>query len=106
MIVASLYQMPVDPFEQVTYPPAARLLGPQPARPPDPACCPRRSADDGTAYMMQLSIIGDGAPRELLDRHGYQARVVDFCVLRVHDLFNDEERPDHTRGGASPTPTT
>ena len=42
LIVASLYQMPVDPFEQADLAPAAGLLGPQPARPPDPACCPRR----------------------------------------------------------------
>ena len=43
VIVASLYQMPVDPFAQRVEPPPARLLGPQPARPPHRASSPRRS---------------------------------------------------------------
>ena len=37
VIVASLYQLPVDPFAPGLDPPAARLLGPQSDRPPDRA---------------------------------------------------------------------
>ena len=87
VIVASLYQTPVDPFEQVTtHRPLdywgrnlldhlIRLL-------------PEALADDGTAYMMQLSVIGRRRTAELLDGLGYQARVVDFSFFEFSDLFN------------------
>jgi S-methylmethionine-dependent homocysteine/selenocysteine methylase/SAM-dependent methyltransferase len=87
VIVASLYQTPVDPFEQVsTHRPLdywgrnlldhlIRLL-------------PEALADDGTAYMMQLSVIGRRRTAELLDGLGYQARVVDFSFFEFSELFN------------------
>ena len=34
----------------------------------------------GTAYIMQLSIIAKRRMAEPLDRHGYQAQVVDFTA--------------------------
>ena len=86
VIVASLYQTPVDPFEQVTtHRPLdywgrnlldhlIRLL-------------PEALADDGTAYMMQLSVIGRRRTAELLDGLGYQARVVDFSFFEFSDIF-------------------
>ena len=37
---------------------------------------------------MQLSIIGQRRTAELLDRLGYQARVVDFSFFEFSDLFN------------------
>lgn len=86
LIVASLYQTPVDPFEQVaTHRPLdywgrnlldhlIRLL-------------PEALADDGIAYMMQLSIIGQRRTSELLDKLGYQARIVDFSFFEFSDLF-------------------
>jgi S-methylmethionine-dependent homocysteine/selenocysteine methylase/SAM-dependent methyltransferase len=89
MIVASLYQMPVDPFEQVvTHRPLdywgrnlldhlIRLL-------------PQALADDGTAYIMQLSIIGEKRTMALLDQMGYQSRVVDFGFFEFNDLFSDK----------------
>ena len=110
VIVASLYQTPVDPFEQVTtHRPLdywgrnlldhlIRLL-------------PEALADDGTAYMMQLSIIGQRRTAELLGRLGYQARVVDFSFFEFSDLFSSkseqitrvEEHSDayHLRFGAA-----
>jgi S-methylmethionine-dependent homocysteine/selenocysteine methylase/SAM-dependent methyltransferase len=110
VIVASLYQTPVDPFEQVTtHRPLdywgrnlldhlIRLL-------------PEALADDGTAYMMQLSIIGQHRTAELLDKLGYQARVVDFSFFEFSDLFSSkreqiarvEESSDayHLRFGAA-----
>ncbi len=99
MIVASLYQTPVDPFEQATtHRPLdywgrnlldhlIRLL-------------PEALADDGTAYMMQLSIIGQRRTAELLERLGYQARVVDFSFFEFSDLFNEQARADRARRGA------
>jgi S-methylmethionine-dependent homocysteine/selenocysteine methylase/SAM-dependent methyltransferase len=86
LIVASLYQMPVDPFEQ-----------PNSHRPLDYwgrnlldhllEMLPEALADDGTAYVMQLSIIGERRTSELLDRNGYRARVVDFAFFEFSDLF-------------------
>jgi homocysteine S-methyltransferase len=87
-IVASLYQMPVDPFEQVTtHRPLdywgrnlldhlIRLL-------------PEALADDGAAYIMQLSIIGERRTTQLLDSLGYEARVVDFGFFEFSQMFSD-----------------
>jgi S-methylmethionine-dependent homocysteine/selenocysteine methylase len=89
LIVASLYQTPVDPFEQVTT-----------HRPLDfwgrslldhlIHLLPEALADDGVAYIMQLSIIGERRTAEQLDELGYQARVVDFAFFEFHDLFQDK----------------
>ena len=39
---------------------------------------------------MQLSIIGERRTAELLDRHGYQARVVDFSFFEFTELFKQK----------------
>ncbi len=89
LIVASLYQMPVDPFEQVvTHRPLdywgrnlldhlIRLL-------------PDALAEDGTAYIMQLSIIGEKRTAQLLDQMGYSSRVVDFEFFEFNGIFDDK----------------
>jgi S-methylmethionine-dependent homocysteine/selenocysteine methylase/tRNA1(Val) A37 N6-methylase TrmN6 len=86
VIVASLYQTPVDPLEQTTtHRPLdywGRNLLDHLIR-----MLPEALADDGTAYVMQLSIIGQRRTAELLDRLGYQARVVDFSFFEFSDLF-------------------
>jgi S-methylmethionine-dependent homocysteine/selenocysteine methylase/SAM-dependent methyltransferase len=90
LIVASLYQMPVDPFEQVTtHRPLdfwgrnlidhlIRLL-------------PEALADDGTAYVMQLSIIGEQRTIEQLEASGYSSRVVSFAFFEFHELFKEKK---------------
>lgn len=90
VIVASLYQMPVDPFEQVvTHRPLdywgrnlidhlIELL-------------PQALADDGVAYIMQLSIIGQERTAELLDKVGFQGRVVDYTFFSFHELFKEKQ---------------
>ncbi|HET8977745.1 MAG TPA: homocysteine S-methyltransferase family protein [Solirubrobacteraceae bacterium] len=89
VIVASLYQTPVDPFEQVTtHRPLdywGRNLLDHLIR-----MLPEALADDGTAYVMQLSIIGQRRTAELLDQLGYQARVVDFSFFEFSDLFSSK----------------
>jgi S-methylmethionine-dependent homocysteine/selenocysteine methylase/tRNA1(Val) A37 N6-methylase TrmN6 len=89
VIVASLYQTPVDPLEQVTtHRPLdywGRNLLDHLIR-----MLPEALADDGTAYVMQLSIIGQHRTAELLDRLGYQARVVDFSFFEFSDLFSSK----------------
>ncbi len=89
VIVASLYQLPVDPFEQVTtHRPLdywgrnlldhlIRLL-------------PEALADDGVAYIMQLSIIGERRTVQLLERQGYSARVADFGFFELSGLFAEK----------------
>jgi SAM-dependent methyltransferase len=89
LIVASLYQLPVDPFEQVvTHRPLdywgrnmldhlIRLL-------------PSALADDGTAYVMQLSIIGERRTVQLLEELGYQSRVVDFAFFEMAETFEEK----------------
>ncbi len=88
VIVASLYQTPVDPFEPVvSHRPLdywGRGLIDHLLR-----ILPEALADDGTAYVMQLSIIGERRTTQLLERLGYQARVVDFGLFEFTDLFND-----------------
>jgi S-methylmethionine-dependent homocysteine/selenocysteine methylase/SAM-dependent methyltransferase len=88
VIVASLYQTPVDPFEPVvSHRPLdywGRGLIDHLIR-----MLPEALAEDGTAYVMQLSIIGERRTTQLLERLGFQARVVDFGLFEFTDLFSD-----------------
>jgi SAM-dependent methyltransferase len=84
--VASLYQLPVDPFQEPTgHRPLdywgrtlldyfLRLL-------------PRLLAPGGTAYVMQLSIVGQAATERLLAAGGLEARVVEFSFFPFGPLF-------------------
>jgi len=86
LVVASLYQMPVDPFEEPTgHRPLdywgrnlldhfLRLL-------------PQLLEEDGRAYMMQLSIVGQLASSRRLAEAGFAARVVDFSFFPFGPLF-------------------
>lgn len=89
LIVASLYQMPVDPFEQVsTHRPldfwGRNLIDHLISLLPDAL------ADDGVAYIMQLSIIGQERTAEQLAALGYRSRVVDFAFFEFHELFTEK----------------
>jgi S-methylmethionine-dependent homocysteine/selenocysteine methylase/SAM-dependent methyltransferase len=94
VIVASLYQLPVDPFEPVST-----------HRPLDYwgrnlidhliAILPEALAPGGVAYLMQLSIIGQRRTAALLDRAGFASRVVDFGFFEFTDLFHDKEQQIH-----------
>ncbi len=90
VIVASLYQMPVDPFEQVvTHRPLdywGRNLIDHLIE-----MLPKALADDGVAYIMQLSIIGQERTSELLEKVGFQARVVDYTFFPFHELFKEKQ---------------
>lgn len=88
VIVASLYQMPVDPFERAsTHRPLdywgrnlldhlISLLG-------------EALADDGVAYFLQLSIIGQRRTELLLDAHGFRSRVADFGFFEFYEPFQE-----------------
>ncbi len=86
LVVASLYQLPVDPYgEPTSHRPLdywgrslidhfIRLL-------------PRVLAPDGTAYLMQLSIIGQAQTDALLTEHGFASRVVDYSFFPFGPVF-------------------
>jgi S-methylmethionine-dependent homocysteine/selenocysteine methylase len=86
VVVASLYQMPVDPYEQ-----------PNSHRPLDFwgrnlldhlfTLLPKLLADDGVAYVMQLSILGQERTAELLAEGGFETKIADFEFFAFHDLF-------------------
>jgi S-methylmethionine-dependent homocysteine/selenocysteine methylase len=86
VVVASLYQMPVDPYEQ-----------PNSHRPLDFwgrnlldhlfTLLPKLLADDGVAYVMQLSILGQERTAELLAEGGFRTKVADLEFFAFHDLF-------------------
>jgi S-methylmethionine-dependent homocysteine/selenocysteine methylase/SAM-dependent methyltransferase len=87
LVVASLYQMPVDPYEEPTgHRPLdywgrslidhfIRLL-------------PRVLTPNGAAYLMQLSIIGQAQTDALLAEHGLVARVADYSFFPFDELFD------------------
>jgi SAM-dependent methyltransferase len=86
VVVASLYQMPVDPFEQFTgHRPldywgrnlVDHLLG----------LLPRLLEKDGRAYVMQLSILSQLQTAELLERSELTARVVDLGFFPFTEAF-------------------
>jgi S-methylmethionine-dependent homocysteine/selenocysteine methylase/SAM-dependent methyltransferase len=90
IVVASLYQMPVDPYDQ-----------PSGHRPLDfwgrnlldhlITLLPKLLTDDGVAYLMQLSILGQERTAELLAEAGLQARVADFEFFAFHSLFEQRK---------------
>ena len=101
VVVASLYQMPVDPFaERSGHRPldywGRSLLDHFLRR------LPLLLAADGVAYVMQLSIIGQLETQRLLAAGGLEARVVDFGFFPFGPVFMEhreqivrvEERSD------------
>jgi S-methylmethionine-dependent homocysteine/selenocysteine methylase/SAM-dependent methyltransferase len=86
LVVASLYQMPVDPFElsdghrPLDY--WGRNLVDHLLR-----LLPRLLAEGGTALVMQLSILSRLQTEELLAQQGLVARVVDFGFFPFTPVF-------------------
>jgi S-methylmethionine-dependent homocysteine/selenocysteine methylase/SAM-dependent methyltransferase len=91
VVVASLYQMPVDPYDE-----------PNTHRPLDfwgrnlldhlITLLPKLLDDDGVAYVMQLSILSQTRTADLLAEHGFASRVVDFAFFDFHELFQQRRR--------------
>ena len=87
VVVASLYQMPVDPFGPPTHRPLDywgrnlldHLLG----------LLPRLLAPGGVAYVMQLSILGQLRTAELLEQAGLVAEVADYSFFRFNPVFEE-----------------
>ena len=86
IVAASLYQMPVDPFEQPSgHRPldywGRNLLDHFVAAAAEPAGARR------PRLVMQLSIIGQFETSALLARHGLEGRVVDFSFFPFSEAF-------------------
>jgi hypothetical protein len=86
LVVASLYQMPVDPYEE---PSSHRPLDYWGRNQIDHFLgkLPALLTDDGRALVMQLSIVGQAATSQLLVQGGLEARVVDFTFFPFGSLF-------------------
>ena len=88
VIVASLYQVPVDPYGEVTG-----------HRPVDfwgrnlvdhlISILPDLLAPGGVAYLMQLSILGQARTAQLLEAAGLQAKVIDFDTFGFGPVFTN-----------------
>ena len=88
VVVASLYQMPNDPFGQLSS-----------HRPLDYwgrslfdhllTLLPGLLEPDGVAYVMQLSILSQRETLRQLERNGLRSRVVDFSFFEFSSLFRD-----------------
>lgn len=86
VIVASLYQMPVDPLGEMSG-----------HRPVDfwgrnmldhlITLLPHLLAADGVAYLMQISILGQRRTGELLAEMGLEAKVIDFGFFYFSSVF-------------------
>jgi S-methylmethionine-dependent homocysteine/selenocysteine methylase/SAM-dependent methyltransferase len=90
VVVASLWQMPTDPFERPTsHRPLDfwgrnlidHLIG----------LLPRLLREGGLAYVMQLSILGQQRTQTLLEQHGMTARVVEFSPFPFTPLFSQRK---------------
>ena len=90
VVVASLYQLPVDPFSE-----------PSGHRPLDYwgrnlldhllGLLPRLLDTDGLAYLMQLSILSQLATSERAASVGLDARVVDFAFFPFTAVFEQQQ---------------
>jgi S-methylmethionine-dependent homocysteine/selenocysteine methylase/SAM-dependent methyltransferase len=86
VIVASLYQMPVDPLGEVSG-----------HRPVDfwgrnlvdhlITSLPKLMAADGVAYFMQISILSQLRTAELLEEMGLNTRVLDYAFFHFNSVF-------------------
>ena len=104
IVVASLYQMPNDPFEQLSsHRPLDywgrslfdHLLG----------LLPKLLTEDGRAYLMQLSILSQSENIRTLAGRGLRSRVLDFAFFEFSSVFEDTPRRS-SAWRSSRTPTT
>jgi S-methylmethionine-dependent homocysteine/selenocysteine methylase/SAM-dependent methyltransferase len=88
VVVASLYQMPVDPFAEYT---GHRPLDFWGRNLVDHflELVPRLLAPDGVAYVMQLSIMSQLRTAELCEKVGLAARVLDFGFFPWTPTFQE-----------------
>jgi S-methylmethionine-dependent homocysteine/selenocysteine methylase/SAM-dependent methyltransferase len=86
VVVASLYQTPVDPAVAMHANRPADYWG-RSAVDHLIRLLPEALADDGVAYVLQVSLLSQERTAELLERRGLRASVVDFGFFEFSDNF-------------------
>jgi S-methylmethionine-dependent homocysteine/selenocysteine methylase/tRNA1(Val) A37 N6-methylase TrmN6 len=86
VVVASLYQMPVDPMGAMTGHRPADFWG-RNMLDHLISLLPNLLTDDGVAYLMQISILGQQRTAELLDEVQLEARIIDFGFFHFSEVF-------------------
>jgi S-methylmethionine-dependent homocysteine/selenocysteine methylase/SAM-dependent methyltransferase len=86
VIVASLFQTPVDPLAAVHADRPVDYWG-RNAVDHLIRILPRALADGGVAYLLQVSLLSQERTADLVARRGLQARVVDFGFLPANEHF-------------------
>ena len=86
VIVASLYQVPVDPFQRVATHRPRDYWG-RNALDQVIAKLPHALAPEGVAYVVQLSILSQARTEELLAAAGLTAIVVDYNLFHFTEAF-------------------
>jgi S-methylmethionine-dependent homocysteine/selenocysteine methylase/SAM-dependent methyltransferase len=86
VIVASLYQRPVDPDAPTDADHPVDYWG-RSAVDHLLRILPRALADDGVAYVLQVSVLSQERTTELLARRGLRARVLDFGLFPFTEGF-------------------
>ncbi len=86
VIVASLYQMPTDPKGTLSTHRAIDFWG-RNLLDHFITALPRLLSDDGVAYMMQVSVLGQYRTAALLAQLGLKSRVIDFNLFDFNPVF-------------------
>lgn len=86
LVIASLYQMPVDPLGQITGHRPADFWG-RNLLDHLIKLLPRLLADHGMAYVMQISILGQLRTAELFEELGLVGRVIDYAFFHFSPVF-------------------
>ncbi len=94
LVIGSLYQMPVDPIRQTAGHRPADFWG-RNLLDHLIALLPEMLADDGVAYLMQISALSQIRTGELIAVAGLEARVLDFSFFHFSPVF--EENTDQIR---------
>ena len=86
LVVASLYQMPVDPLGEMTSHRPADFWG-RNMLDHLISLLPDLLEDGGTAYLMQISALSRLRTVELLEAAGFDAKVIDFSFFHFSPVF-------------------
>ncbi len=94
IIVASLYQMPTNPRGQFS---GHRDIDYWGRNLLDHFIknLNRYLKEDGVAYLMQVSMLGAKRTEDLLERHGYQYKIVDFNLYQFNPVFSENLEQIH-----------
>jgi len=88
VIVSSLYQVPVDPFQQVSGHRPVDYWG-RNAFDKLIEKLPQALAAEGVAYLVHLSFLSQQRTEELLQRAGLEATVVDYDLFNFPSYFRE-----------------